>query len=260
MENISLNTFFNQIVSASKGDLKSDKLPHSLSISEDRQYQTFYAPFDYINENAKVVIVGITPGIQQASNALLKARDIMNSGGSIEEAREKAKVFASFSGAMRNNLTAMLDHIGLNEYLGISTTQSLFEENQNMVHFTSALRYPVFKNGKNFNESPLKLKDQVMVWFAEECKILSDAVYVPLGSKVAEVLDLMVKLKILNSEQVLSGLQHPSGANAERITYFLGKKDKLALSVKTNPLKIDVGKELILQKMAALRQASRVQI
>lgn len=258
MNKVNLNTFSSQISSATKEELKSDKLPDNLLISDEGQYQTFYAPFDYINENAKVVIVGITPGLQQASNALLKARDILNSRGSIGEAREKAKVYASFSGAMRNNLTAMLDHIGLNEYLDIKTTESLFEDNQNMVHFTSALRYPVFKNGKNFNESPLKLKKQVMAWFAEECKILSNAVYIPLGPKVTEVLELMVELDILKSEQVLSGLQHPSGANAERIAYFLGRKDKVALSVKTNPTKIDAGKKLIFQKIASLIKISKI--
>lgn len=254
MKNINLNTYSNQVLSVTKDCFKSDSLPRDLLISQEGQYETFYSPFDFINENAKIVIVGITPGLQQASNSLLKAKEVMESGGSIEKAKEAAKVFASFSGAMRNNLTAMMDHVGLNKYLGISSTKSLFEENQHMVHYTSALRYPVFKNGKNFNESPLKLKEQVMAWFAEECKVLNNAVYVPLGPKVTEVLELMIELGILKSEQVLSGLQHPSGANAERVAYFLGNKEKSLLSVKTNPDTIDISKKSILEKVGLLQR------
>jgi hypothetical protein len=45
-----------------------------LSIDSGNGLQISYAPFDYVNLNAKVVIVGITPGEQQAINAL-KASD-----------------------------------------------------------------------------------------------------------------------------------------------------------------------------------------
>lgn len=254
MQNTKLENFSDQVISLNNNELVSDEsISETLSITKNGQYETFYSPFDFINQNAKVVIVGITPGLQQARNALLKAKDVLEHGGSVEQARKEAKVFASFSGAMRNNLVEMMDHIGLNEYLGIDSTKSLFGENEDIVHFTSALRYPVFKEGKNFNESPLKLKEQVMAWFAEECKLLSDAVFVPLGPKVADVLELMVDLNILRAEQVLTGLQHPSGANAERIAYFLGKKDKNMLSVKTNPDTIDSAKKMLLEKMELLR-------
>lgn len=253
MESIKLENFSDQIIALNHQDLEgAEKLPGPLLITNIGPYETFYSPFDYINEDAKVVIVGITPGMQQAKNALLKAREVLKAGGTVDQARKEAKVFASFSGAMRNNLVHMLDHIGLNQYLEIDSAQSLFHENDNLVHFTSALRYPVFKDGKNFNESPLKLKEQVMAWFAEECKILRNAIYVPLGPKVVEVLELMVGLGILKSEQVLTGLQHPSGANAERVAYFLGRKERSSLSAKTNPDTIDKAKQSVLSKMRFL--------
>lgn len=253
MKNIKLEQYSDQVITLNHQDLvNAENLPSSLLITEKGPYETYYSPFDYINEDAKVVIVGITPGMQQAKNALLKASEVLKAGGTVDQARKEAKVFASFSGSMRNNLVQMLDHIGLNQYLGIVSTQSLFHENDSLVHFTSALRYPVFKGGKNFNESPLKLEEQVIAWFAEECKLLPNAIYVPLGPKVADVLELMVKLGILKAEQVLTGLQHPSGANAERVAYFLGRKERSNLSAKTTPDNIDKAKQSLLSKMHLL--------
>jgi hypothetical protein len=72
-----------------------------------------YAPFEYIQGDARVVIVGITPGAQQAGNALCEVRRQLIAGADYQRALAAAKVFASFSGPMRNNLVAMLDHIGL---------------------------------------------------------------------------------------------------------------------------------------------------
>ena len=34
-------------------------------VNKDGNIEIYYAPFDYINSKAKIVIVGITPGLQQ---------------------------------------------------------------------------------------------------------------------------------------------------------------------------------------------------
>jgi hypothetical protein len=47
-------------------------------------------------------------------------------------------------------------------------------------------------------------------------------------------------------------LPHPSGANAERIAYFLGNKDRKALSEKTDPLKLDRAKTELLSRIHRL--------
>ncbi|WP_303045736.1 hypothetical protein [Turicimonas muris] len=52
---------------------------------------------------------------------------------------------------------------------------------------------------------------------------------------------------------MLPQIPHPSGANAERIAYFLGKKKKEDLSAKTNPDKIDTEKHEI-QKILRKRK------
>ena len=41
-----------------------------LQISESGALATYYAPFEHVNTSARVVLVGITPGLQQAHVAL----------------------------------------------------------------------------------------------------------------------------------------------------------------------------------------------
>ena len=66
------------------------------------------------------------------------------------------KLTASFSGAMRSNLIAMLDGIGVAQHLGLKSAAELFTPGGERVHLTSALRYPVFKDGENYyaDQSP----------------------------------------------------------------------------------------------------------
>jgi hypothetical protein len=47
-------------------------------------------------------------------------------------------------------------------------------------------------------------------------------------------------------------LPHPSGANAERIAYFLGRKAKGDLSAKTSPGKLDEAKAQLIKRVLAL--------
>ena len=58
---------------------------------------------------------------------------------------------------MRTNLVKMLDHIGANHYLRLSSSAELFGTRKDLVHYTSALRYPVFKNGENYSGSSVDL-------------------------------------------------------------------------------------------------------
>jgi hypothetical protein len=40
--------------------------PESLLMRREGEWASFYAPFDHVNPQARVVLVGITPGLQQA--------------------------------------------------------------------------------------------------------------------------------------------------------------------------------------------------
>jgi hypothetical protein len=202
-----------------------------------------YAPFDHINRDARIVIVGLTPGRQQMRNAILEARRLLRAGASIDEARAGAKVHASFSGPMRRNLVDMLDDIGVARLLGLGSTASLWAEASDAVHFTSVLRYPVFVDGANYSGAPHPVRtpiliDQVRQWFAEEARVLRHALFVPLGPKVAEAVEAVAAQAGIDPTRILTGLPHPSGANAERISFFLGRKARADLSSKVAPDKL----------------------
>lgn len=233
-------------------------LPAELLLASEGNLQTFYAPFDYINTGAKVVLCGITPGLQQASRALEEARKQLRQGASIDQAKQAAKATASFAGPMRNNLTNMLDHIGLHQLLGIESCARLFDTHRHLVHYTSALRYPVFIDGQNYSGSPsmltrASLRHQVETHLAGEIRALGpQCLYVPLGPKVNEVFLHLQTRGLLKTEQLLDGLPHPSGANAERISYFLGGKTREKLSSKTNAATLDAARTRLLEKLAKL--------
>lgn len=234
-------------------------LPATLEIARDGNLSIHYIPFDYVNPDAKLVLVGITPGFTQLRNALHEAQKQLRSGADNTTALIATKKTGAFSGAMRPNLVAMLDHLKVNEWLGIQTCDSLFGKDAHMVQTTSALRYPVFVGGENYNGSPNMtrhhlLRKHLAENFAKEIQMLKNAVLVPLGPKVSEAMEFLAKEGIIDSSRILEGMPHPSGANAERIAYFLGKKEKSHLSVKTDAIKLDEAKSALIKKIAMLKK------
>lgn len=232
------------------------ELSDDLKISEAGNFATYYAPFEHVNEKAKVVICGITPGKKQAEIAIKAAACALADGKGAREALREAKETASFAGRMRANLTEMLDHIGLQERLGIQTTRRLFEDRKDLVHYTSALRNPVLNAGNNFSGGSAMVRDpylwdQIRDGLNEELQQLSqDIVIVPLGGSVEAVFERMADEGLVEPERILNGLPHPSGANAERIAYFCGRKDRGDLSLKTNADVIDLKRDRLVTKVA----------
>lgn len=222
-----------------------------------RAVDMIYAPFDHVNLSARIVLVGLTPGRQQAVNALRAAQQALRSGATETQAAERAKVFASFSGPMRTNLVAMLDKIGIARWLGLATTATLWDEDSRLVHFTSALRYPVFVDGQNWSGSPdmfrsADMREWLNTYTGTELSELGNAVFVPLGPKVGAALNWLADNGRISRDRILEGIPHPSGANSERIAYFLGTKAAADLSAKTNPAPIEAGRDKLLRRIASL--------
>ena len=241
--------------------LKNPNLgPHdeSLLIARDGRLTCCYAPFEDINRSARVVLVGITPGAQQAKNALTALRHALLAGAGDAEALETAKRTASFSGNMRGNLVAMLDRIGLDRALGLDSCASLFGDRVGLVHFTSVLRNPVFLDGADYSGNPAIASSPFLQtlserWFESEIDALPEALWVPLGKEPTAVLRGYVQRGRLHAERVLDGLPHPSGANAERIAYFLGNKSRNALSAKTDAAALDNRREALAARVALMQ-------
>lgn len=232
--------------------------PSRLVLGSDQSGQhslvEVWAPFDHINLEARLVIVGLTPGRHQMGEALRACRSALQQGAKPAEALARAKVHASFAGPMRSNLVALLDDIGVAARLGLTSTASLWGADSGLVHFTSALRYPVFRNGENWSGQPgplgiPMLRRRVETTLVSEIGALKNAIFVPLGPKVGEALRHAAKIASLDHSRVLEGLPHPSGANAERIAVFLGRKRPENASPQTNAARLLAARGTLLNQV-----------
>src|SRR5262249_43117219 len=144
--------------------------------------------------------------------------DLLDSLSTLEVC-QRAKKQASFAGSMRKNLTAMLDGLGLPALLGIPSSESLFNEHRGLLHTSSAIRYPVFVQGRNYTgHSPRILDTPALRWFidnvlVEELQQAPRAMIIPLGRSVSTVLEYLADKKSIKRDRCLFGFPHPSGAN-----------------------------------------------
>lgn len=212
---------------------KDDLLTDEFRLHQEERLAVYYAPFDYVNEGAKVAVVGITPGWTQMEKAYRSARrDLLDGLGPVEVCR-RAKQGASFAGSMRTNLISMLDALGLRAYLGIESAASLFSEHHPLLHTTSAVRYPVFVKGRNYTgHSPKLLKTDTLRWYvnnvlARELQRVTHALVVPLGRAVSAMLDHLAETGQLDRDRCLLGFPHPSGANGHRAREFAERRKSL---------------------------------
>lgn len=155
----------------------------------------YYAPHnEIVNRDAKVFIVGITPGWTQTSIAYKTAYEGLVNKLDDESIKKKCKRNSRFAGSMRKNLIEMLDCLKLNEKLKLISCSELFEDKDYLLHATSMIPYPVFVNGKNYTGSNPKILDNVILreylkkYFYKEVELLADALIIPLGKSVEEVL------------------------------------------------------------------------
>ena len=232
-------------------------IPETFLLGREGRYSAHYIPFESIHPQARIVVAGITPGFVQWKNAMREAQRQLAAGSGDAELLRAARLAGAFSGAIRPNFVALLDAIGVQRWLGIAGCATLFGEDAGLVQVSAILRHPIFVDGKNYSGSPSPLRnaflrEQVLRWFAQEARQLPDALYIPMGASVSETLAWLAAEGVIRAGRVLHGLPHPSGANAERVAYFLGRKERAALSSKTNGAQIDAARERLLAQMEAL--------
>lgn len=187
----------------------------------DEKYEFKPTGFDYVNPEAEVVIVGITPG-----NSQLKGE---------REGLDKREVKRqnAFVGNMRPNLVKMLDFIGVNTLLGINSCASLWGEDFDRVELTSLLKdatYVVekggrtmFKNTEDIAKSKL-LTEKFETGFVKDCAQFTKAkLFVACGQGVYNEL-LKLKERGFITAPVVA-IAHPSGNNAMRVLYYMGQLD-----------------------------------
>ena len=192
-------------------------------IKRENNIKIYYAPFDYINSKAKIMIVGITPGLQQ----MLQSFEAVNEGRSLKEVKD----LSSFKGSMRTTLIKYLDALNINKKLKIKSCESLFNINSKYLHSTSLIKYPVFDKGRNYSGSGLLKKkillDFLEVHFVKELKKLDKTIIVPLGNTVSSTIDYLNNEFKLNLKCFLKGFPHPSGLNVRKDIQF--KENKIRM-------------------------------
>jgi len=205
---------------------------------EKKNLEIYYAPFEYINERAKVIIVGITPGLHQMKQSYSTVIRFKDTEMDDEEILLEVKKNSSFEGPMRKNLIAMLDELELHHYLGLNSTSELFSTASHLVQTTSVIKYPVFYKGKNYNGSTPNilrtdlLKKYIVNTFAEEIIRLEHPLIIPLGVNVSKVLTYLTTNNYLNSDSILYGFPHTSGGNGHRHKQFAENKEEMKRKIK----------------------------
>jgi hypothetical protein len=209
--------------------------------------EVFYAPFEYLNPQARVVLVGITPGPTQMVEANNEARRALLAGSTHQDAIRQAKKVGAFSGkTLRTNLVNQLNHWGVHEWLGLENSSELFDTSRPLVHTTSLLRFPVFVSGQDYRGNPdmtkhPMLRKFLLDHFITEVAALSQAVFVGLGPQVQKVLESLTGQGLLAPERVINGMLHPSGNCTYRIQYLTGDR-KGSVPHATNPVPYDAGR------------------
>lgn len=206
----------------------SDVSSSDLTVASQGNITVGYAPIHYVNEHARVLIVGITPGQAQASIAVRECSAALQEGASPIRACIRAKYAASFAGAMRTNLTGMLDDIGVARTLGVASTADLFTTHQHWLDTGSVLPYPIFVNGRNYTGHAPRLSADLWIWeytklFQHHLAMLDDLLIVPLGETVSRVIRFIAP----ETTHCLFGFPHPSGANGHRRSQFAERRSEL---------------------------------
>jgi hypothetical protein len=209
----------------------------------------YYAPFEFINPAARVVLVGMTPGPTQMVNGNNEARRMLLAAQppTDTEVIQAAMRIGAFSGEpLRSNLIKQLNHWGFHEWLGLSNSADLFEDARHLMQTTSLLRYPVFVQDHPYCGLPDMIKHPLLSrylheHFVADIKNLENAVFVGLGPRVQKVLDRLIQERVLDPDRVIGGMLHPSGNNTFRINYLVGERNASVPSV-TNPVPYDQGR------------------
>ena len=214
--------YLDQIKSLKKIN-KSTISNNKFLVNKEGNIEIYYAPSDYVNSKAKIMIVGITPGLQQ----MLQSFQVINDGKSLKEVKD----LCSFKGSMRTTLIKYMDELKINKKLKINSCESLFNLHSKYLHTTSLVKYPVFDKGRNYSGSNI-LKKEILLNFIEknflkELKIHQNSIIIPLGNTVSSTIRYLNEKYNLKLSCFLEGFPHPSSANARKNIQFKENKSRM---------------------------------
>ena len=218
---------------------KEDILIPDLLVDCKGNIELYYATHnECINPKAKIFMIGITPGFAQMERSIAMCRKAIEEGENLEEIPYICKKEGRFAGTLRKNIAQMLDELKLNQYLNLDSTMELFEARDDLLHTTSLIPFPTFIKGKNYTgHSPELIKNEFLMEYVEaniewQIDILKEALYIPMGRCVEEILKMYIEKGQLKENQCLLGFPHPSGANVNRKKQLEAEKAQMMIKIK----------------------------
>ena len=121
--------------------------------------------------------------------------------------------------------------------MDVDSTAELFtEEHEVLLHSTSAIRYPVFNNDKNYSGSQPSIVDAPLLGpylelLANGLDQVKGAIVVPLGKAGGSVFRHLIDQSSLAEGRCLFGFPHPSGAFAGRAAQYEANRQQLTAKV-----------------------------
>ncbi len=194
--------------------------------------ELFYIPFEHVNPDARLVLIGITPGPTQLELAYAEAQRLLRAGSSERDVLIAAKRIGAFGGpSMRPNLVRMLKYFRIAQILGISNEEDLWDSASRHLHATSVVSHAAFRKGAMFAGSfaEVLVSKVFRTSFFEDFvpsvrQINPDAIYIALGPTPRAALEWCTVERILRKEQVLGALAHPSTSGGSQVGYYLREK------------------------------------
>ena len=151
----------------------------------DKNFEIYYAPLEYVNYKAKIVMVNLSPDI----NEMLESFKLANKGVSPKKIKDELISQKNIN----LNLTKFLDKLNINHLFNIKSCESLFNKNKKLLHITSIIKFPTFYKSKKYLEINL-FKQKVLVdfiekYFLKELKIFKDCIIIPLSTDVSSIIE-----------------------------------------------------------------------
>jgi hypothetical protein len=223
------------------------KTSERLRVGDTARHRLYYVPFEHANLEAKLVVVGITPGPNQlelAIQAVQRSRTLSAASVQLEVKKQ-----ASFGSAtMRPNLLKMLAHFRVRERLGITTEADLWGPAWSMFQATSVVPHAAFQlkadgsekmfNGK-FAEvlgSPLLRKCFEENFLPLVRSMNGSALWVGLGPTPRSALEWCVEKGLLRKGQI-AAFAHPSTSAGSQVNYYVRQRTRASFDPKDPVLK-----------------------
>lgn len=200
-------------------------------VDRDDRHELVYVPFHHMNVDARLVVVGITPGPTQIRLAYESAGRDIRAGRPDAEVLRRTKAHAAFGGPMRRNLDRMLDHFGLPRLMGAKRAADLWSDDCAALECTSVVPHAAFGGGRMFAgrfaevlASPVLRRCFEKEFVASLGRLRADAVFVALGPTPLDALDWCAARGAIRADRVLGAFAHPSAGAGSQVDVYLGAR------------------------------------